>query len=342
VPTLPPPPAAMSPDALPPARGATPQVEAIGHRGSLSRQWGTAVVRYCLVSVLVAVAAACGGSGASGDGGGVALVATAEEQGSISTPCAYSHSGPDDPIVHAHHAGASHRHDFFGATTTDAHSDVDSLLDGGTTCRTEADHAAYWAPALLADGEPLVPVEMLAYYRVPIGADATGIEPPPNGLEMIAGDAEATEPQDPDVVAWTCGAALSSAVEDPEVTPVPRPCGAHGELWLQLRFESCWDGENLHSDDHRSHLAPQDDDRTCPPSHPVLIPELTLEVRYPGVASGELTLASGPATGGHGDAIMAWDEDHLAREVDICLRHNRDCDVISAENRLDIDEPTPD
>jgi len=293
-----------------------------------------------MIAMAVVVLLAVGCSGGGGDGEpDVERIATVEERGSISTPCAYSHSAPDDPIVHPGHAGMSHRHDFFGATTTSATSDAESLMDGDTTCRTQADHAAYWSPSLLVDGEPVEPAEMLAYYRVPVGADASEIEPPPNGLEMLAGDPYTEEPQDPEVVAWTCGAPLSSAVENLAVSPVPHLCGAGGELWLQLRFDPCWGGELLRSDDHRSHLAPLGDDGACPASHPVLLPELTLEVRYPSPASGVIALASGPLTGGHGDALMAWDEDHLAREVDICLRHNRRCDVISAENRLDLDDP---
>jgi hypothetical protein len=258
------------------------------------------------------------------------LVATAEERGSVSTPCGYSHSGPDDPIVHAGHVGASHRHDFFGAVTTDAASDAASLLEGGTTCRSTADHSAYWAPSLLAAGRPLEPTEMLAYYRVPVGAHAAQVQAPPNGLEMIAGDAAATEPQDQAVVSWRCGSS-------PDASPVPLACPEGSELRLLLVFDPCWNGEDLGSPDHRSHLTGLGDDGACPPSHPVLLPELTLEVRYPtgGVDDG-LALASGPLTGGHGDALLAWGEEHMAREVEVCLRRNARCDVVSESTRLGI------
>ena len=36
--------------------------------------------------------------------------------------CPYSHSAPDDPIVHYGKHGAAHRHDFYGATDTDSRS----------------------------------------------------------------------------------------------------------------------------------------------------------------------------------------------------------------------------
>jgi len=305
------------------------------------------------VVVLATAAAACsGGAGSDGraalggptarDGSsassassaeaGVSLVATADERGSFSTPCAYSHSLADDPIVHTGHAGMSHRHDFFGATTTDASSDAESLLAGATTCRSAADRSAYWAPSLLAAGRPVEPAGVIAYYRVPVGADAHEVEIPPNGLEMIAGDGTATSVQPPSVVQWRCGFA-------PEASAVPVRCAAGMDLRLLLTFDPCWNGSDLRSPDHRSHLAPLGPSGGCPASHPVLLPELTLEVRYDldGTA-GELGLDSGPVTGGHGDALLAWDEDHMAGEVDTCLRANRSCDVVSETSRLGFDQ----
>jgi hypothetical protein len=262
----------------------------------------------------------------------VALVATDDEQGSFMTPCEYSHSGPDDPIVHAGHEGMSHEHEFFGATTTDAGSTAEALLDDDTTCRSVADRSAYWAPALLVDGEPVRPTHVVAYYRVPVGADATEVVPPPNGLEMIAGDAEATDEQDPEAAHWACG-------PQGEPSAVPVPCADGIEPVLRLTFEPCWDGRNLGSPDHRSHLAPLGDDGSCPDDHPVLLPELLVEVRYPDrgeLGDGELSLASGPVTGGHGDALMAWDEDFIADEVATCLNKNLSCDVVLERSRLSL------
>jgi hypothetical protein len=253
-------------------------------------------------------------------------VATADDRGSFSVPCTYSHSAGDDPIVHHDHASVSHEHDFFGATTTDSHSTSDSLLAGETTCRSVADRSAYWAPQLLDAGRPVAPTEVVAYYRTPVGVDARNVEPLPNGLEMIAGDADSTAEQDPRVSSWSCGPAGPKQ-------PQPFQCPQRGAgLQLNLVFPVCWDGTNLGSADHRSHLATvvRADDGTaaCPDSHPVVLPEVTVEVRYPPMAApGPFTLASGPVTGGHGDILVAWDQDHLASEVETCLRANRRCDV---------------
>lgn len=288
-------------------------------------------------ALLVVVATACSGGSDNADGADAgataALIATDEDRGSFSTPCELSHSAEDDPIVHAGHSGMSHLHDFFGATTTGARADAESLLAGPTTCRSLADHSAYWAPALLdAQGARIPPIDVLAYYRVPVGADATQVEAPPNGLEMIAGNSDATAAQDTDTVAWRCGFGA-------DVSASPPSCGSGTDLFLVLVFEPCWNGEDLASDDHRSHLAPLDADGGCPADHPVLLPELTMEIRYPTAsdAAGPLSLASGPATGGHGDALMAWEDEFVAREVETCLRGNRTCDVVSERSRIEVD-----
>lgn len=289
-----------------------------------------------IVAGLVLALAACGGGADGADGAvdragitGRPAVATPGERGSFSVPCEYSHSAGDDPIVHHAHGSISHQHDFFGATTTDSHSTSESLMAGATTCRSVADKSAYWAPRLLDDGRPVEPVEVVAYYRVPVGMDAREVQPLPNGLEMIAGDPEATTAQDPAVSSWSCGPAGPRE-------RAPFHCPSRGAaLQLNLVFDACWDGANLGSEDHRSHLAPvvraegdADAGASCPSHHPVVLPEVTVEVRYPPlVEPGALTLASGPATGGHGDILVAWDQDRLAAEVATCLTANRRCDV---------------
>lgn len=285
-----------------------------------------------LVSGALALAACSSGDQTGEQAADASLVATEDNQGSFNTRCEFSHTGPDDPIVHAGHSGMSHQHEFFGATATDADSTAETLLAGDTTCESLPDRTAYWAPSLLVDGERVEPTHVAVYYRVPLGADATQVEAPPNGLAMIAGDAAATEDQDPDVVHWACG-------PRGEPSPVPLPCPPGAEPVLRLTFDPCWDGENLDSADHTSHLAPLEGDGTCPSDHPVLLSQLIVEVRYPDdgqLAEGELTLASGPVTGAHGDALMAWEEDAMAHEVETCLNANRFCDVVLERSRLSL------
>ena len=80
--------------------------------------------------------------------------------------CGWSHTAADDPIVHPGHAGAAHVHDFFGNTTTAAHSTHASLLAGDTTCGQKLDTAAYWAPAFYGPRRTrATDCGSVAYYR---------------------------------------------------------------------------------------------------------------------------------------------------------------------------------
>jgi Domain of unknown function (DUF1996) len=236
--------------------------------------------------------------------------------------CAWSHSAPDDPIVHPNHPGRSHLHDFFGSTETDADSVAEDLLGSETSCQNQLDTAAYWAPAVMRDGEAVTPSGSVAYYRPGPGADPAAVEAFPAGLMMVAGDQTATSAQDLEVAAWHCGAS-------PVLSPEPPTCPRTAPLGVRIAFPDCWDGDHLDSDDHRAHVARSRDGR-CPIGHPVAIPQLVFEVHYP--LTGEpspLELASGGVHGVHADFLNAWDQEALEREVRVCLNGEHVCGVVS-------------
>jgi Domain of unknown function (DUF1996) len=236
--------------------------------------------------------------------------------------CGYSHSGPNDPIVHPNHRGRSHLHQFFGNDTTDATSTAGSLTGGGTTCDQQLDLASYWAPALLDHRAEVVPVKAVAYYRPGVGIDPTTVEPYPYGLKMLGGDQAASEAQPLDVVAWSCGTGSTR-----EVTPPTCPEGR--PLRVAISFPDCWDGENLDSADHVAHVA-RSEGGACPDSHPVVMPQLLLTITYPVTGPGhELSLASGSLLTGHADFFNAWDEDKLRTEVTSCIHRGLTCGVAS-------------
>lgn len=234
--------------------------------------------------------------------------------------CGYSHRAADDPIVHPGVPGASHLHVFFGNVATDAEATYASLLGRATTCNMGGDTATYWAPALMNGREMLAPRGAVAYYRGGPDVDAASIEPYPAGLMMIAGDAAATEPQPLSVVSWSCG---TGSVRE----PAPPACAAGLDLRLLVTFPDCWDGEHLDVAGHRRHVA-YSAAGSCPPSHPVPIPQLQLAVDYrdPG-PEAELSLASGGIHSGHADFWNTWDQDVLAREVVNCLHRQVVCAV---------------
>lgn len=240
--------------------------------------------------------------------------------GQFAVDCAWSHSAFDDPIVHPGHAGASHRHDFFGNTTTNADSTYGELLDGHTTCTQTLDTATYWAPSLLdADGLPVRPVGSTAYYRAGAGVDAMLLESYPPGLMMLAGDPEADSPQPVSVVAWACGAGGRRDA-------APPACAEGVGLRLLVTFPDCWDATQTDSDDHRAHVAYSHQGR-CADTHPVPIPQLQFAIDYPPVDPQGLSLASGAIETAHADFWNTWDQAKLDTEVDVCLRQQNVCSL---------------
>ena len=225
--------------------------------------------------------------------------------------CLPSHVAKDDPIVHPGEPGASHQHEFFGNTTTDASSTYPSLRAGTTTCRIAADKAGYWVPTLYVDGVRVAPIRVNAYYLRGRGPGTTAAFPA--GLKVVAGDGEATTPQSTDITGWKCSGIQATGLK---ADPVACPAGSHEVL--VIRFPDCWNGKDLDSADHKSHLAYRVG-RTCPAGYPVRIPRLSLNVHYDLTSTETLTLASGSIYSAHADFFNAWTQPVLARLVRLNL-----------------------
>jgi len=225
--------------------------------------------------------------------------------------CAPSHTAKDDPIVHPGEAGASHQHEFFGNTTTNADSTYATLRAGETTCRIAADTAAYWVPTLYADGERVAPIRVNAYYLRGRGRGRTVAFPA--GLKVIAGDSEATTAQSTTVTGWKCSGIEVRALS---ADPVACPAGRHEVL--VIRFPECWNGKDLDSPDHKSHMAYRVG-RVCPAGYPIRVPRLSLNIHYDLAGVDDLTLASGSIHSAHADFFNAWDQAILARLVRLNL-----------------------
>jgi hypothetical protein len=149
---------------------------------------------------------------------GLALLVSASAvaapgEGVFRAHCDLSHRLSDDPIVHPHHRGAAHSHEFYGNRSTNAHSNLTSLRGAGTTCDNLQDKSGYWIPTLYKYGNPVEADSITAYYRAG-GKSAALIRPLPDGLQMIAGDADSKEVQDDDIVDWSCvrGSAFSDTI----------------------------------------------------------------------------------------------------------------------------------
>lgn len=217
--------------------------------------------------------------------------------------CEFSHSNHDDPIVHPHQPNAAHLHDYTGNRQTDAHTTTyDDLLAGTTTCNDRDDLAAYWVPALYADGVKVDPTRMTGYYRR--GDKHGDIQPYPDGLKIIT-----------DGGTWQCGGSITG------------PEGCRDDLKLRYDFPDCWDGKNLDSADHRSHMTnsrPRGDANQCPRRHPVPVPRLSLYVNYPADPDAVYSFTGGVAP--HADFFNGWVRARLVERIDTCLNELQRCD----------------
>ena len=214
--------------------------------------------------------------------------------------CTPTHIAMDDPIVYPGQPGKSHSHVFFGNVTTDAASTYESLVGQATSCLISADSAAYWIPALYVDGKAVPPRFANAYY---LANGARGhITAFPAGLKVITGDSHATTPQPTSILGWKCASQLAGGLSS-----TPRVCPANVNQVLVMRFPDCWNGRDLDSADHKSHLAIRVRG-VCPAGFPVALPRLSLNVHYrlPGVTG--VTLASGSVYSAHADFFNAWNQ----------------------------------
>ncbi len=233
--------------------------------------------------------------------------------------CKFSHRGPDDPIVFPNMPGQSHSHDFFSNITTAANSTYDSLRAGGTTCHRTGDTAGYWVPTLSVDGVAITPVSVNAYYRTG-GKPAASVQAPPAGLKIVAGNSKATGPQSAKIASFKCG---DMTMNSATAVPLCPDAGKDG-LHMRILFPDCWNGTDLDSADHKSHMA-YSTRGVCPAGYPVPIAQLTLNVKYPTTGGTGVTLASGPFYTAHADFFNAWDQTVLDSLVRDCINADIHC-----------------
>lgn len=237
-------------------------------------------------------------------------------KGQFHVSCRLSHAVAADPIVSPGVVPSAHLHDFFANTSTNASSSYRSMRRASTTCSFSADTSGYWTPALVdRSGGIVTPVSMTAYYL------ASGqVTAPPKNLRIIAGgDTRRLE-----ISGYTCG-------DGGATSSVPIDCRSG---WLKgvVVFPSCWDGRNIDSADHRSHMA-YPSGKGCPKSHPVRIPKIVFHFNY-GVHNGVgYTLVSDKMMGMsngmslHADFWNTWDQSTLEQEVASCLNAGGSCDL---------------
>jgi hypothetical protein len=229
--------------------------------------------------------------------------------------CPFSHRLPDDPIVAPGLPGGSHMHSFFGATSTNAHTNLNSLQNGRSNCNPSIDLSSYWVPTFYNNNQPIEP-NIVTFYYLGEGVQNVGAtRAMPLGMRIVAGNSTATGPDAGSNARWSC---LHGPGVQASKNFVNCPGGTQLESYLD--FPQCWNGRDLDSANHKSHMA-YPVNFACPSSHPVQVPKLRQVLRYP--ASGNpagFRLSSGGGFTMHGDFFNAWPVAEMERRVRDCIR----------------------
>jgi hypothetical protein len=254
---------------------------------------------------------------------------------------------PDDPIVYPGQPGKSHLHQFYGNTSANANSTYESLrTTGDSTCMTPLNRSGYWMPALLdGRGNVVRPDYVTIYYkRYPAsswqctdGRVAKGCVALPNGLRFIMGrDMLNLSAPPTGNFHFLCDNNTGSW---PTLQQALAVCSAGHHLDAVVDAPTCWDGKNLDSPDHRSHVAYMVDSHMgypkCPDTHPYIIPGFVLGANYLIVAGEDTSgwkfssddMAPNEPAGStfHADWFGAWDNTVMAMWTDNCINKLLNC-----------------
>jgi Domain of unknown function (DUF1996) len=255
----------------------------------------------------------------------------------------------DDPIVYPNQPGRSHLHMLFGRNFPNYSAlTPQNIRQGsvGSTCQGGALNAsAYWVPALYdtLTMEVILPRFGQFYYKSGYGVDIKATQPIPSGLVILAGNMHGTPGNPSKAGSWSCGQTYESYV-------IPLCSPGREYLELAVSFPSCWNGRDLDSPDHQSHMAYPlfnglTQESVCPPSHPVLIPKIDLLFDFdltPTSRPDRWRLVSDHYSGGpggasaHADYMLGWDDATMRTLVTQCLNKGLDCGVGSIGSNIQL------
>nr|WP_315485196.1 DUF1996 domain-containing protein [uncultured Undibacterium sp.] len=305
-------------------------------------------------------------------------VTTGGWKGIMRINCEFDHASYDDPVVYPGQAGGGVLNMFYGSKNVNSQTTHDSLSSNpqaGCSGST-LNRSAYWMPALLspkydqktgirvldAGGAPAWDVvkakvgegdrsaaaaHEVFYYSAGV-SDLNSIWAAPIGLRIVAGDMKGTpnkQAQSTAVVRWHCQSwNASDAAGGPWSVSIPE-CRAPDMLRFDIFFPSCWNGVDLDSPDHQSHMAyPSGTNNrvSCPNSHPYPFVRVSYHFAFPlfpdqldpvTKTSKGFRLASDLYTvsgnnGGlslHGTWMNGWHPEAMDMLLKGCVRGQRDC-----------------
>ncbi|MFF1711782.1 DUF1996 domain-containing protein [Streptomyces sp. NPDC058268] len=266
-------------------------------------------------------------------------------RGSFTTKCGTNENGkfnPDNVIAAPGVSnGAHHMHDYVGNQATDAFSSDDDLANGDTTCRNQGDKSTYYWPVLrLQNGEDENDAgadgggkdQNVGQIQTPssvtlkfAGNPTSKVVAMPRFLRIITGDAKSLTNGDANANAsWSC-----TGFEDRQLKDKYPICPEGSQVVRTFNFQSCWDGQNTDSANHRTHVAFADARSGACPQGFKAIPQLVQRIVYdvppgPGFAVDSFPEQLHKPITDHGDFINVFDQ-RLMNRMAKCINSGQRC-----------------
>jgi hypothetical protein len=245
--------------------------------------------------------------------------------------------------------GAHHFHDYIGNQSNTAFASDNDLAKADTSCQDKGDKSSYYWPVVRLQngtqerdagspgggtegnaGKIVTPEQVTLTF---VGNPRSKVTAMPRLLRIITGDAKAfvNGPANANA-SWSC-----TGFEDRQLKDKYPLCPQGSDVVRTFKFQSCWDGANIDSANHRTHVAFADAQGNCAGGFkaiPQLVQRIVYDIDAPSLQDGGRTSPlfavdsfpenlHKPVTD-HGDFINVFDEGTMKNVVD-CINNGKKC-----------------